>query len=227
MSYNPTKCDPALGKNVEKYLIEKGVHTPTSHNGLAIQEKIDIIEDRFRDIMVTLGLDMTDDSLTDTPTRVAKMYVKEVFWGLDPNAFPKCTAVQNKMQYDEMVVERNINIQSNCEHHFVIIDGKATIAYIPKDKVLGLSKLNRICEFFSKRPQIQERLTEQIFYALEYILDTDDIAVVIKGKHYCVRSRGVEDVGSDTLTSKLGGRFKTEPAMRAEFMSLAFQSTKD
>jgi GTP cyclohydrolase I len=124
------------------------------------------------------------------------------------------------MKYDEMVIERNINVQSNCEHHFVVIDGKATVAYIPKEKVLGLSKINRVVEYFSKRPQIQERLTEQIYHALQYILGTDDIAVLIDAQHYCVKSRGVEDVGSSTITSKLGGEFKSDQAVRAEFMNL-------
>jgi|TARA_R110002074_G_scaffold334242_2_gene504496 GTP cyclohydrolase I len=173
--------------------------------------------------MDTLGLDLSDDSLTDTPKRVAKMYVNEIFWGLDYDAFPKCTTVNNKMHYDEMVVERNINVQSNCEHHFVVIDGLATVAYIPNERVLGLSKINRIVEYFSKRPQIQERLTEQIYYALQYILGTDNIAVLIDAQHYCVKSRGVEDVGSSTITSKLGGGFrdKDDPGLRAEFLSIA------
>jgi GTP cyclohydrolase I len=148
------------------------------------------------------------------------MMVNEIFWGLDYEAFPKCTTVNNKMRYDEMVIERNINVQSNCEHHFVVIDGLATVAYIPKDRVLGLSKINRIVEYFSKRPQIQERLTEQVYYALQYILGTDNVAVVINAQHYCVRSRGVEDTGSSTMTSKLGGCFKTDSMVRAEFMSL-------
>jgi GTP cyclohydrolase I len=124
------------------------------------------------------------------------------------------------MRYDEMVIERDVNVQSNCEHHGVVIDGLATVAYIPKDKVLGLSKINRIVEYFSKRPQIQERLTEQVYYALQYILGTDNVAVVINAQHYCVKSRGVEDTGSSTMTSKLGGCFKSDPAVRAEFMSL-------
>lgn len=170
--------------------------------------------------MEALGLDLTDDSLIDSPRRVAKMFVSEIFWGLDYDNFPKCTAVENKMRYDEMVVERNISVMSSCEHHFVVIDGNATVAYIPGQHVLGLSKLNRIVEYFSKRPQIQERLTEQIYFALQYILGTDDIAVVVDAIHYCVRSRGVEDHGSSTVTSKLGGRFRTDPALRAEFMSI-------
>jgi GTP cyclohydrolase I len=176
--------------------------------------------------MKTMGLDLNDDSLTDTPKRVAKMYVNEIFWGLDYDAFPKCTTVDNKMKYDEMVVERNVNVQSNCEHHFVIIDGLATVGYIPKQKVLGLSKINRIVEYFSKRPQIQERLTEQVYHALSYILETENVAVVIDAQHYCVKSRGVEDVGSSTVTSKLGGCFKSDPAVRAEFMNIVNKGCK-
>ena len=174
--------------------------------------------------MHTLGLDLSDDSLIETPKRVAKMYVNEIFWGLDFEAFPKCTTVDNKMKYDEMVVERNINVQSNCEHHFVVIDGLATVAYVPKQKVLGLSKINRVVEYFSKRPQIQERLTEQIFHALQFILETEDVAVMIDAQHFCVKSRGVEDAGSSTITSKLGGGFKSDPAARAEFYQIARQA---
>jgi GTP cyclohydrolase I len=220
MSYNKTKTDPELGRQVHEHLVKMGVETPTIPSLIDRKEKIDIIEKNFKDIMETLGLDLSDDSLIETPKRVAKMYVNEIFWGLDYEAFPKCTTVDNKMKYDEMVVERNVSVQSNCEHHFVVIDGLATVAYIPKQKVLGLSKINRIVEYFSKRPQIQERLTEQVYYALQYILDTDNIAVVIDAQHYCVKSRGVEDTGSSTITSKLGGCFKTDPAARAEFMNI-------
>jgi len=221
MSYNKTKTDPELGLKVHEHLTKCGVETPIEEMGLSRTDKIDSIEKDFTNIMKTLGLDLTDDSLMETPKRVAKMYVNEIFWGLDYEAFPKCTAVDNKMTYDEMVVERNINVQSNCEHHFVIIDGVATVGYIPKQKVLGLSKMNRIVEYFSKRPQIQERLTEQVWHALQYILETDDIAVVVDAQHFCVKSRGVEDVGSSTTTSKLGGRFKDDQTVRSEFMALA------
>jgi GTP cyclohydrolase I len=220
MSYNKTKCDPELGQRVHEHLVKCGVETPTIDNNIDRKEKIDIIERHMHQIMVTLGLDLNDDSLIDTPKRVAKMYVNEIFWGLDYEAFPKCTTVDNKMKYDEMVVERNVNVQSNCEHHFVVIDGVATVGYIPKQKVLGLSKINRVVEYFSKRPQIQERLTEQVYHALQYILETDDIAVVIDAQHYCVKSRGVEDVGSSTVTSKLGGVFKNDPSVRVEFMNI-------
>jgi GTP cyclohydrolase I len=221
MSYNKTKTNPELGKEIREALTKAGVETPLKSNNLSRSEKIEIISKHFYDIMRTLGLDMGDDSLADTPNRVAKMYVNEIFWGLDPEAFPKCTAVENKMHYDEMVVERNVSVQSNCEHHFVVIDGNATVAYIPKDKVIGLSKINRIVEYFSKRPQIQERLTEQVYHALAKILGTDDVAVRIEATHYCVRSRGVEDTGSSTITSKLGGVFKDDPATRQEFLNLA------
>jgi len=224
MSYNKTKCDPELGRQIQIHLIKEGVQTPTKYlnasEELDRKSKIDRIEQCFATIMDTLGLDMADDSLIDTPKRVAKMYVNEIFWGLDYEAFPKCTTVDNKMKYDEMVVERNVNVQSNCEHHFVVIDGVATVGYIPKQKVLGLSKINRIVEYFSKRPQIQERLTEQVYHALQYILETDNIGVVIHARHYCVKSRGVEDAGSSTVTSKLGGVFKTDPNVRTEFMRL-------
>ena len=200
MAYNKLKTDPELGRRVHEHLVKCGVETPVVDNGLDRQTKIDLIENNFKDIMGIMGLDLNDDSLMDTPKRVAKMYVNEIFWGLDYEAFPKCTAVENKMKYDEMVIERNINVQSNCEHHFVVIDGVATVGYIPREKVLGLSKLNRVVEYFAKRPQIQERLTEQVYFALQYILDTDDIAVVVDAQHYCVKSRGVEDVGSSTVT---------------------------
>lgn len=226
MSYNKTKTDPELGRQVHEHLVKMGVETPIKKRNLDRKEQIDIIEGNFAEIMRALGLDLTDDSLIDTPKRVAKMYVNEIFWGLDYEAFPKCTTVDNKMHYNEMVVERNVNVQSNCEHHFVVIDGLATVAYVPKDKVLGLSKINRIVEYFSKRPQIQERLTEQIFHTLQFILGTEDVAVMIDAQHYCVKSRGVEDTGSSTVTSRLGGGFKNDPAVRNEFYQIARQACK-
>lgn len=215
------KTDRNLGKEVNDYLIKVGVETPVKKNEFKGNDELkkQRIEKHFNAIMYTLGLDLTDDSLVDTPRRVAKMYVDEIFYGLDYDKFPKATTVDNKMKYDEMVLVNDINVQSNCEHHFVVIDGLASFAYIPKDKVLGLSKINRIVEFFSKRPQIQERLTEQIFYALSYILGTEDCAISINATHYCVKSRGIQDVNSYTVTSKLGGRFK-EPEVRNEFLNL-------
>ncbi len=220
MAFDKTKTDPVLGKKVHEHLMSVGVETPVIDNGLSRKEKIDKIQSNFSEIAETLGLDLKDDSLIDTPKRVAKMYVNEIFWGLDYAAFPKVTVVDNKMQYNEMVVERGISVQSYCEHHFVNIDGLATVAYIPNNKVLGLSKMNRVVEYFSRRPQIQERLTEQIYHALSFILETENVALTIDAKHFCVKSRGVEDTECSTVTSRLGGNFKAHPEVRAEFLAL-------
>ena len=220
MAFDKTKTDPVLGKKVHEYLMSVGVETPVIDNGLSRKEKIDTIENNFKEIVTTLGLDLEDDSLTETPKRVAKMYVNEIFWGLDYAAFPKVTVVDNKMKYNEMVVERGISVQSYCEHHLVNIDGLATVGYIPNNKVLGLSKMNRVVEYFSRRPQIQERLTEQIYHALSYILETENVALTIDAKHFCVKSRGVEDTECSTVTSRLGGNFKEHPEVRAEFLAL-------
>lgn len=225
MSYNKTKCDPELGQQVHAHLVKMGVETPmtlpgqpgTYSQSLTRTEQISKIEEHFTEIMKILHLDLTDDSLIETPLRWSKMIVNETMWGLDYSAFPKCTTVENKMQYDEMVVERNITVKSFCEHHILPIIGNAYVAYIPNKKVLGLSKIPRIVEYFSRRPQIQERLTEQIYYALQYVLETDNIAVVIHGEHTCVSMRGVEDTSADTVTSKLGGCFKDKSEVRAEF----------
>ena len=180
-------------------------------------EKIAQIEYHFRQIMETLGLDLTDDSLKGTPKRVAKMYVKEIFSGLDPKNMPKVALFDNKYQYNEMLVEKNITFYSNCEHHFVPIIGKAHLAYIANGQVIGLSKLNRIVQHFAKRPQVQERLTMQIAKELQKILGTDDVAVMIDAKHLCVSSRGVKDDTSTTITSYYGGKFQEE-ATKAEFL---------
>jgi len=220
MKPTPNKCDAKLGEEVNRYLVAKGVQTPMTYPSLSNKEQQEYIARAFDIIMGTLGLDLADDSLKGTPKRIGNMFVNELYWGLSDKYFPRAMTVENKMSYDEMVIIKDITSMSACEHHFVTIDGKCHIAYIPNEKVLGLSKINRIVEYFSRRPQIQERLTEQIFYALEYILGTSDIAVVMEGVHYCVKSRGVEDTSSSTITSKLGGKFKSEPDMRAEFMSL-------
>ena len=214
------KCDAKLGLAVHEHLKNLGCETPMWHNGLSSAEKKTKLAEAFKTIMETLGLDLSDDSLIETPNRVAKMYVQEIFAGLDIEAFPKCTTVQNKMSYDEVICERNISVESNCEHHFVVLSGVAHVAYIPKDKVLGLSKLNRVVRYFCKRPQIQERITEQIFHALCFILGTDNVAVMIDAQHFCVKSRGIEDVNSRTSTSKLGGTFKKNPSARQEFFSI-------
>ena len=180
-------------------------------------EKIAAIEERFAEIMDILGLDLTDDSLRGTPKRVAKMYVKEIFNGLNPANKPKMALFENKYKYNEMLVEKNISFYSNCEHHFVPIMGKAHIAYISNGTVVGLSKLNRLVDYFAKRPQVQERLTMQIAKELQKDLGTDDVAVLIDAKHLCVASRGVEDDTSSTVTDFYGGKFKDEK-VREEFL---------
>jgi GTP cyclohydrolase I len=173
-------------------------------------EKIAAIEPHFRAIMEILGMDLTDDSLRGTPLRVAKMYVKELFQGLNPANMPSMTLFENKFQYNEMLVEKNINFYTNCEHHFVPFFGKAHVAYISSGKVIGLSKLNRLVEYYSKRPQVQERLTMQIGKALQTVLQTQDVAVMMDAKHLCVSSRGVKDDSSNTITSFFGGKFQEE-----------------
>lgn len=200
-------------------VLSKVTPTPLIENGLSGEQKIEIITEKFREILTTLGLDLTNDSLCDSPARIAKMYVNEIFRGLDPANFPKITVIENDMKYDQMIVVRDITVISTCEHHFVTIDGKATIAYIPNGKVIGLSKINRIANFFARRPQVQERLTKQISDCLEHVLDTKHVAVHINAKHYCVVSRGVEDATSTTITSDLRGCFRDDPRTRTEFLA--------
>lgn len=192
--------------------------TPYSDNGIPDDEKIKQITQHFRSIMRVLGLDLTNDSLQKSPERVAKMYVKEIFSGLKPENFPKITVIENQMQYDQMIVIKDISVITFCEHHFVTIEGKANVAYVPNKRVIGLSKINRIVKYFSRRPQVQERLTKQIADSLSYVLDTEHVAVIIDAKHYCVISRGVEDVNSSTLTCDLRGDFKNDEKTRQEFM---------
>ena len=179
-------------------------------------EKMDIIEGHFREIMLTLGLDLNDDSLKGTPRRVAKMYIQEIFSGLNPENLPTLALFDNKYRYHEMLVEKNITFYSNCEHHFVPIIGKAHVAYISHGKVIGLSKINRIVQYFAKRPQVQERLTVQIGNFLQEMLETSDVAVLIDATHLCVSSRGIQDQSSSTVTSYFSGVFKSE-AKRLEF----------
>jgi len=185
--------------------------------------KIDTWTSLFSQVLNVIGLDQRDDSIEETPKRVAKMYVNEIYSGMDYNNFPKCTTVLNKMNYDEMVIEKNVRILSTWEHHLVTFDGVAHIAYIPDKKVLGLSKIPRICNYFAKRPQIQERLNLQILEALKFILETENVAISMTAKHYCVISRGVEDVSAITTTNALSGIFKTNSNTRNEF----FSSIKD
>lgn len=184
---------------------------------LTDDEKIAIIEKHFAAIMDTLGLDLTDDSLRGTPKRVAKMYVQEIFSGLNPANRPAVTLFENKYKYNQMLVEKNITFYSNCEHHFVPIYGKAHVAYISSGKVIGLSKLNRFVQYFAKRPQVQERLSMQIGRELQKILKTEDVAVVIDALHLCVSSRGVNDTSASTVTAFYGGKFKEETT-KQEFL---------
>ncbi len=179
--------------------------------------KIETIKKDVFHIMETLGLDLNDDSLKGTPNRVAKMFVKEIFGGLNPTKKPKASTFDNKYKYGEMLVEKNITLYSTCEHHFLPIVGKAHVAYISKGNVIGLSKMNRIVEYYAKRPQVQERLTIQIVRELQKALGTDDVACIIDAKHLCVNSRGIKDVASSTVTSEFGGKFK-ELAVRREFL---------
>lgn len=193
--------------------------TPVIENDLTPEEKITKIAANFREILTTLGMDLKNDSLRESPERIARMYVTEVFKGLLTENFPKITTIENEMKYDQMLVVRDISVVSTCEHHFVTIDGKATIAYIPKHKVLGLSKINRIADYFSRRPQVQERLTKQIADCLQAVLETDNVAVHLNAKHYCVISRGIEDHSSTTITTDLRGDFKNDPRTRGEFLA--------
>jgi GTP cyclohydrolase I len=198
------------------------IETPMRDDAFALTdaEKIDEIATHFKAIMEALGLDLTDDSLQGTPYRVAKMYVQEIFSGLNPANKPKIALFENKYQYNEMLVEKNISFYSNCEHHFVPIMGKAHVAYISNGKVIGLSKLNRIVQYFSKRPQVQERLTVQIGEELKRVLGSEDVAVIIDAKHLCVSSRGIKDESSATVTSFYSGKFNDEAVKREFFQYL-------
>ncbi|MGI9221884.1 MAG: GTP cyclohydrolase I FolE [Woeseiaceae bacterium] len=204
---------------VRDTLVERGLETPMIDNGLSAEQKYRHIEALMREVVETLGLDLSDDSLAETPHRIAKMYVQEIFSGLDYSEFPKLSLIDNKMGANEMVKVRNIELISTCEHHFVTIDGTAKVAYIPKDKILGLSKINRLVRFFARRPQVQERLTRQILVALQALLGTEDVAVSIDATHYCVKSRGVMDSSSQTSTTALGGCFERNIHTRAEFLN--------
>ena len=184
---------------------------------LTNKEKIELIREDVRHIMETLGLDLTDDSLSGTPNRVAKMYVNEIFGGLSPDNKPNASTFDNKYKYGEMLVEKNITVYSTCEHHLLPIVGRAHVAYISKGTVVGLSKMNRIVDYYAKRPQVQERLTIQIVKELQKVLGTEDVACVMDAKHLCVNSRGIRDIESSTVTSEFGGKFKS-PETKREFL---------
>lgn len=204
---------------VRDALAEQGLETPRLPVSMTHDEQKAAIEGHMKSVMEILGLDLSDDSLIKTPQRIAKMYVDEVFSGLDYVNFPKITVIENKMKVDEMVKVKDITLTSTCEHHFVTIDGYAKVAYLPRKKIIGLSKINRIVQFFAKRPQVQERLTQQILVALQALLETQDVAVTITATHYCVKSRGVTDATSQTTTTALGGYFKFNQASRHEFLT--------
>lgn len=203
---------------VRDALINAGLETPMIETNLSDEDKRARIEKSMTDIMHTLGLDLDDDSLQDTPKRIAKMYVDEIFSGLDYSHFPKITQIENKMTIDEPVQVSDISLTSTCEHHFVTIDGTASVAYIPKDTVIGLSKINRLVGFFAQRPQVQERLTQQVMVALQALTGTNDVAVCINATHYCVKARGIRDSNSYTKTSAMGGRFKSDRELRKDFL---------
>jgi GTP cyclohydrolase I len=199
--------------------IATSAKTPLRNDAFNISEdqKIKAIEKDIYNIMHTLGMDMTDDSLKGTPKRVAKSFVKEIFSGLNPNNKPKMSTFDNNYKYDEMLVEKNITVYSTCEHHLLPIVGRAHVAYISNGKVIGLSKINRIVDYYAKRPQVQERLTMQIVQELQKAMDTKNVACVIDAKHLCVNSRGIRDISSSTVTAEFGGKFKNE-ATKQEFL---------
>ncbi len=215
---SPTHLDIIIDEIGDEH-VSTSVDTPLRADAFdkSDDQKIEEIASHFAQIMDILGLDRTDDSLSGTPKRVAKMYVKEIFSGLNPANFPDIKLFENKYQYKQMLVEKNILFYSNCEHHFVPIIGKAHVAYISGGKVIGLSKINRIVQHFAKRPQVQERLTMQITKALQEALETQDVAVVIDATHLCVSSRGVKDVNSSTVTANFCGQFENE-ATKNEFL---------
>lgn len=210
--------DLPQAEQVRNALISQGLETPLTPSDMDNQQKYERIKGLMTEVVSTLGLDLTDDSLCETPHRIAKMYVNEIFAGLDYANFPKIAQIENKMGVDEMVKISDISVVSTCEHHFITIDGLASVAYIPKNNIIGLSKINRIVRFFAQRPQVQERLTKQVMVALQTLLGTNDVAVSINATHYCVKSRGVMDTQSQTQTTALGGSFKSNPATRTEFL---------
>lgn len=202
--------------------ISTSLETPIREDAFDINDdrKIELIQSHFKEIMHILGLDLSDDSLRGTPYRVAKMYVKEIFSGLNPANKPETKLFQNKYEYNEMLIEKDITLYSYCEHHFVPIVGKVHVAYISNGQVIGLSKINRLVQYYAKRPQVQERLTNQIAEGLKQALQSDDVAVIIDATHLCVSSRGIKDTNTSTITTHYSGKFQTEN-IKAEFISLS------
>jgi len=207
--------------------VSSSAQTPLRKDAFTLsdEEKIESIQKDFKNILHTLGMDLNDDSLKGTPLRVAKMYVKEIFGGLHPEKRPKLSTFDNNYKYGEMLVEKNITVYSTCEHHLLPIVGRAHVAYISDGNVIGLSKMNRIVDYYAKRPQVQERLTMQVVQALQEALGTDDVACIIDAKHLCVNSRGIRDIASSTVTSEFGGKFKDE-AVKREFIDYVNMETQ-
>lgn len=218
------KTDEELGRKIHAALVLKGIETPLKDWNVAAFDELPIeanIEANHGGIMEALGLDLKDESLSDSPRRVAELYVQELFTGLDYRNFPRCTTVPNNMKYREMVSRSGIDVKSMCEHHFLPIVGRATVAYLPSTCVIGLSKMDRLVDFFARRPQVQERLTEQIAEAMKIIVGTENVAVIVSAQHFCISHRGVKGSRSDTITSRLYGKFFDEPSLRQEFIALA------
>ena len=205
---------------VREALRQKGIETPMIMLDESKDERRTHIEQHMREVLRLIGLDLRDDSIEETPARLAKMFVDEIFSGLDYANFPKITNITNRMKVSEMVLVNDVTLTSTCEHHFVTIDGMVSVAYYPKKWVIGLSKINRVVAFFAQRPQVQERLTEQILLAFQTILETEDVAVYVKATHFCVKCRGIKDANSYTVTSAFGGVFLEDRETRKEFLSL-------
>lgn len=223
-----SKANPELGQQVHEHLLSLGLETPMIEQKLSKQEQIDIIAASTRTMLEALGLDLTDDSLIDTPNRVGKMWVNDFMWGLDYNNFPKCTTVDNKMSAPDEFVVVTCSTVSQCEHHLLSIipagglnKPSVVVAYIPSDKVLGLSKVSRIVDFFAARPQVQERLTHQILEAMKFITKSDDVAVFASMAHLCMSTRGAKDTAADTVTCAMSGKFVNDPNVRSEFLAIA------
>ncbi len=215
--------DPELGKKIHQLLLDKKVESPAFFNQLT-ENSLNDIKDKFHDLLQSIGLDLNDASIANTPKRAAKFFVNELFYGLDYNNFPKMTANPNDYTYTSPLFSQSIAFNSTCEHHLVAISGNAYLAYIPKDKIIGLSKLNRIVDFFAKRPQVQERVTRQIFFALQEILRTEDIAIGITAKHSCIAIRGVRDDSTKNITVEFGGRFNTDPQLKQTIYDMLLKS---
>jgi len=207
-------------EKVRTALVQKGIETPMAVLNETKDARRTKIEQHMREVLRLIGLDLNDDSIEETPSRLAKMFVDEIFSGLDYANFPKITNITNRMKVSEMVLVNDVTLTSTCEHHFVTIDGKVSVAYYPKKWVIGLSKINRVVSFFAQRPQVQERLTEQILLAFQTILETEDVAVYVKATHFCVKCRGIKDANSYTVTSAFGGVFLEDRETRKEFLSL-------